>query len=248
VECVIVATEKINRMRLFLLNCFLFVLLAAGVTSEAQSQYVADSVKCKNAIKLDLVSLYLDFFDAQKQVRAGFEYERTFNKKSSAACLIDLGLYDDYTFIKYYDFFNQGPGGMHYTRTIAQIKGIHFLPSYNYFLFQLKGESNSGIFTGGILDFHYYRKKFSIFNSQTEIETANKYAQSTLGIGPQLGIKYGFGKHFYFEAKTCAFFKLFNIVSAKGMNDIMPLDAQWSNSKYSFWWVTQFKVCYAFGE
>lgn len=246
-ECIVASAEKMISMRLFFLNFFIITLIFPGFSSETQAQHAKDTTIYKNIIKLDLVSPYLDFFDAQKQARAGVEYEYALSEKSSVACLMDMGIYDDYKFVKYYDFFNQGPG-MHYTRTIAQINGIHFLPSYNYFLFQMKGKSNSGIFTGGILDFHYYRKKFSIFNSQTEVETSNQYTQTTLGIGPQLGIKYGFRRHIYLEAKTCTFFKLFNSISAKGMNAILPMDAQWSNSNYSFWWVTQFKVCYAFGK
>jgi hypothetical protein len=96
------------------------------------------------------------------------------------------------------------------------------------------------------MDFNYYRKRLNSFNSQTDINTLDKYNQYASGIGLGAGCKYGFGRHFFVELKTSFLAKIFTIISYSEMNKIKPLNAQWANENYYLWWVTNFNIAYAF--
>ena len=115
----------------------------------------------KNTFALDVVPFYYDFFDYRKQIRVGIDYTRQFQSHWFLSIALDLGLFDDYSYIKYYDFFNQNQGFYSITQE-ASISGFHFLPSYNYYFFQSKRKQGQGFYGGGVIDMNYYRKKLQI--------------------------------------------------------------------------------------
>lgn len=205
----------------------------------------SDTSAFKNAIKLDLFPLYYDFFDYRDQIRAGIEYERKINYRSFAALYMDIGVFDDYTFIKYYDFFNQNQG-MYSVEQKAIIKGIHIQPSYNYIFFRSKKKPNHGVFAGSIIDFHCYKKNLETYNSQTSEKSNYRYNQLKMGLGLHMGAKYAFNRHFFAEVKTSLYVKIYYHISVQFVNPVMPLNAQWTDSKYNFWWVSNLKIGYAF--
>jgi hypothetical protein len=232
------------RLRKLIFVQNILLLFSIFFSSDINAQ-IADSSQKKNAIKLDLVPAYYDFFDYRKQIRVGLEYERTLNQKAFISSDIDIGLFDEYTFCKYYDFFNQNQG-TYFIRQDATIKGFHLIPAYNYYLFRSKKKPNQGVFAGGLVEYRFYQKKLDIYNSQTFEKTSEKYKQTTLGAGVQVGVKYSFGKHFFLGFRTSFTMKILNHISEKDVNEIKALNAQWTDSKNRFWWVTNLKVGYAF--
>lgn len=227
------------------INFFLSIFLCLSFCLKVSAQEYRDSITLKNAIKLDLFPLYYDFFDYRDQIRAGIEYERKINKKSFAALYTDMGMFDNYSYRKYYDFFNQNQG-LHYVEQKVIIKGIHLQPSYNYYLFKSMKKNNQGVFAGGIMDFQFYKKNVETYNSQTLERSSYLYNQSRIGLGMQMGVKYAFFRRFFAEVKTSLYIIIFYHISSEVMNPVKPLNAQWTDSKYNSWWVSNLKIGYAF--
>ena len=227
------------------IKIFISIFLCLNFCPYVSAQGNLDTSAFKNSIKLDLFPLYYDLFDYRDQIRAAIEYERKINNKSFAALYIDIGVFDDYTFIKYYDFFNQNQG-MYSVEQKAIIKGIHIQPSYNYYFFTSKKKQNQGVFAGGIIDFYSYKKNLETYNSQTSEKNNYRYNQSKMGLGLHAGAKHSFTRRFFAEVKTSLYVKVYYHISVQSVNPIKPLNAQWTDSKYNFWWVTNFKIGYAF--
>lgn len=204
-----------------------------------------DSTNFKNAIKLDLVPVYFDFFDTRKQIRMGVEYERRLNDKSFAAMGADFGMFDHYLYVKYYDFYNEGPG-LYSVETNVRNLGFHVMPSYNYFIWKAAHKANTGIFSGAIIDFHLYQKLLNNYNTLTGSSYQERYFQTRMGAGISLGGRYGIGRHFFLDVRSSLFGKIFKTISVNHVPEIKPLNANWSNQKQNLWWVTSLNLSYAF--
>ncbi len=231
--------------KLFVIKLLTTTTIILSFFFQSFSQEKPDSLFHKKFIKLDLLPLYYDFFDNRVQIRIGAEYERYIFKKSSAACYLDIGLYDKYKFIKYYDFFNQQQG-MYSIQQNVSIIGFHLIPSYNYYFYNSKKKTNRRFFSGAVIDFGYYHKKLAYYNSKTLDSYSDSYNQKKLGVGLSLGYKNQYGKHVFIEIKTSLLTKIFNYVSEDDRILIKSLDAQWTSSNYNFWWITNLKIGYVF--
>lgn len=219
-------------------------MLLLSSISHCFSQTKSDSLIYKNAVKFDLVPLYDDLFDSKMQARIGIEYERNLTKKSALDCYLDVGLYNNYEFIKYYNFFT--PPAMYTLNQKVSISGFHLIPAYHYYLFISKKESERSLFAGSLMDFSYYHKSLRTKNTATSETSNEQYNQSKLGVGLSVGCNFFVSKHFFIELKTSVVTKLFNKLSVDGKNEMMSLDAQWTSANYKFWWITNFKIGYAF--
>lgn len=231
-------------MRITLINIVIILSNVLCFYCNVQAQEKQDTVCYKNVVKIDYIPIQYDV-SYYHQLRIGIEYERCVNNKSFASCYLDLGIYDEYTFKKYYDFFNQNQG-LYYVQQDVLVKGFHVMPAYNYFLLKSKIKPNQGVYAGVIMDFHYYQKTLESFNSKTLDKTLNEYFQIKLGMGICLGAKYNISKHFFTELKTSVFVKIIKNTSAINKNEIRPLNAQWVDSKMNFWWVSNIMIGYAF--
>jgi hypothetical protein len=189
--------------------------------------------------------LYFVFFDNRVQIRIGVEFEKLILKKSSISCYLDIGMYDKYRFVKFYNFFNEN-SGMYSVEQDITIKGFHLLPGYNYYFFNSKKNKNRKAFASALLDFGYYQKGISYLNSQTRESYEETYNQKRLGFGVGLGVRNNIGKHFFAELKTSIFTKLFNSMSKDERPPMKSLDSQWTSKDYNFWWITNIKIGYAF--
>ncbi|OFX32752.1 MAG: hypothetical protein A2X08_06815 [Bacteroidetes bacterium GWA2_32_17] len=234
-----------NIYNLFFAKYLIMIAIISGFILQSFSQEKSDSLLYKKSIKIDLLPLYNDFFDNRVQIRVGCEYEQEFLKKSSVSCYIDAGLYDKYKFIKYYDFFNQQQG-LYSIEQDVLIIGFHIIPSYNYYFYTFKNHPNEKLFSSIVLDFGYYKKELTYYNSQTNDRYSDSYNQNKLGVGLSLGYENQFGKHFSLEIKTSFLTKVFNYVSENGRISIKSLDAQWTSTNCNFWWVSNLKIGYAF--
>ncbi|NVO03930.1 MAG: hypothetical protein HXX09_14630 [Bacteroidetes bacterium] len=238
-----VRDNMINTQILIKLVSILTIIFS--LSNSVFSQEKNDSLICKNAVKFDFVPLYYDIFDNRVQLRFGLEYEKYISKKYSLGCYLDIGLYDKYSFIKYYDFFNSNLG-MYSIKQDVMIYGFHLLPEFNYYLYTSKRNSKRSFFVGAMLDFGFNKKNLDYFNSQTQSSSHDKYSQTNLGGGVSLGMKNYLGKHFFAELKTSGFIKIFNWVSEENRIPMISLDAQWTSKDYKYWWISNIKIGYAF--
>lgn len=222
---------------MLLIQLFFSPYLAAQSISEDR-----DSLILKNNIKLDLAPLYYDIFDNRIQIRLGFEYERILNNVSCLSLYTDVGLYDSYDYTKHYNFFNEA-GGMYSINEKVSIIGIHQLPAYNYYLLYFKKKRPGGLFSAAALDLSYYQKLISTTDTQSDFKYNANYYQLKLGMGIGFGVKYFLSRRILTEIKTSFFTKIFNVVQG---NPMLSLDAQWTSPNYRYWWISNFKLGYAF--
>lgn len=225
--------------------CLYIFLIFQFIFLHSYSQEAKDSIYNNNSLKLDIIPLYYDFFDNRVQIRAGLEFEHYLNENTSLSSYLDIGVYDKYKFIKYYNFFNENQG-MYSIEQDIRISGFHLIPGYNYYFYKGKKNSNRNFFGSAMLDYGYYQKRFAYFNSKSLEEYAEKYNQHKLGLGLGLGFKNNFGSCFYFEFKTSLFAKIFHSISLPDKNEMKSLDAQWTSQNYNLWWITNLKIGYAF--
>ncbi|MEN8224807.1 MAG: hypothetical protein ABFS05_05550, partial [Bacteroidota bacterium] len=111
------------------------------------------------------------------------------NRKISFSLLTNLGIFEDYTFKKYYDYFNQHQG-FSYTREDVITRGYHLIPSVKYHIIGLKHKQEAGIFAGGCIDVNQYFKKSSLFDSRTKNTEYSRLNTSRMGLGITLGAQY----------------------------------------------------------
>lgn len=223
----------------------LFVLAFLLIPNVLKAEEIKDTTSFKNSFKLDFISLYHTLFDARKQIRAGVEYERKISSKAFLSAYLDIGLYDLYVFRKYYDFFNQNQG-MYYVQQNVEVIGFHFIPTYNYYVLQLKNYKKNGLFLGAGLDCNVYRKKLEYYNSQSKDRYSNKYNQFKLALAASVGWRHYINSRFSIELKTSLFSSVFKRKSDKNKSSIRPIISQWSNPSYNYWNVSNFKICYDF--
>ncbi len=221
-------------------HLFIFILLIINplfLLSQKDSIY-------KNSVKLDILSLYNVFFDSKKEIRAGVEFERNINENFSLFHHIDAGLYDQYNFYKYYDFFNED-GGLHYTRQHVTSYGVNLIQGVNYKLPLFKKSKRFSYFVSSLIDLHYYWKELKTTNSLNNNLLQDSHHQLSGGIGLGIGAKYRISKHFFVEAGTSITASLFNLLNTDE-NKIAVLDAHWNTANYKFWGISHIQICYAF--
>lgn len=202
-----------------------------------------DSSGYRHKIKLDLVPLYHVFFDVRQQLRIGAEYEHTLSSKDFVTLQLDAGLYDNYTYKKYHDFFDQ-TGGINSTFQKVQTFGFHLLPSFSHILSNTSKHKKRQVYMGMTVDFNRFFKK----SVTTEPASGNTTlsAQTKLGAGMHLGMRYRIGKRWYVDIKGIFIQRLFCINSQKDMRDIKPCKAVWFNKKMTCWFIPDINICYAF--
>ena len=225
---------------------FVFSLLVCvSLSVFSFSQEKSDSLFQKHSVKLDLVPLYYDLFDSRMQIRLGAEYERYLQKRSSVSCYLDVGLYDKYDFIKYYDFFSQSQG-MYSIQQKVSIIGFHLIPAYNYYFYTFKKRPNRKLISGIVMDLSYYHKKTAVYNTLTTVRSDDRYDQARFGMGVSFGFKNSYRKHFFYELKTSLVTGVYTYISKADRNPIKSLDAQWTNPDYNLWWISNIKMGYVF--
>lgn len=230
-------------MKRFVLQIQLILLLFEIVPLISAAQD-APEIK-KNVVKLDIIPLYYNFFDYRKQRRVGIEYEREIKRASFLGCYLDLGLYDDYSYTKYYDFFNQAQG-IHYIKQDVVIKCIHILPSYMESATNDRDKNGFMLKMGCVGDFQCYHKDISIRNSLMNETSHLKYNQYRIGVGPGASLYYPLNGRISLEVRTSFIVEFFVKSTAENVSEIRPLDAQWAEKNYTGWWISNIKIGYAF--
>lgn len=221
-----------------------FVIIYFSTLFSVYSFENPDSSEHNRSVKLDLIPFYNDFFDSKIQARIGAEFDCNINRKFFFSGYLDIGLYDKYKYVKYYDFFNETTGLYSIDHNIS-IYGIHILPGINCKMFHFKKERNS-VFSGLISDVSFYRKHLYVINNNTQENYSVNYNQIRIGTGVSLGSKYYFTDRFYTEIKTSFLFNDISRLSSDYTTPIRSLDALWTSSNYLYWWLLNIKIGYAF--
>ncbi|MBK6330027.1 MAG: hypothetical protein IPF62_05675 [Bacteroidetes bacterium] len=196
------------------------------------------------AIKLDLAASYFTIFDNRKQLRVGLQYEKKITQQSILNWNMDIRNYDHYSFIKYYDFFNQQQG-LYSIEQKVLITGFHLTPAYYTLIYQPHWLKPLKWFAGGGVDLSFYQKKINDFNSQTNEQSFQKIYQAKIGMGPSLSARYLITKHFFVELSSHFFMRIWKGISEKNVAIIQSHNAHWTDIHNQFWWVTQLKIAYA---
>jgi hypothetical protein len=228
--------------KLFFIKLITSLFFVMSLSLHSFSQEKIDSIIQNSAVKFDLVPLYSDLFDNRVQIRFGAEYEKKISKKASLECYLDIGLYDKYIYIKYYNFFNP----LYSIEQKVKIIGFHLLPGYNYYFYTSKKNPNRKYFAGAALDFGFYKKTLEYYNNQTSSGYPDNYYQLKLGVGLGLGLRNYVGKNIFFEFRTSMFTKGFSYISKDDRIAISSLDALWTSTNFKFWWISNLKIGYAF--
>lgn len=205
-----------------------------------------DSLQGIHRIKADLLP-YHALFLGRKQVRAAIEYQYLGAGRSSFSMHIDAGMYDDYTFFKYYDFFNQDQG-LHYHRQDIRIYGFHLMPAWNFLPGKPAASRRVRFFMGMAADISCYEKKLRFYNSLTEDRYRSTDRQVRFGAGPHLGITCRLRKKVHVELKATCAGKLLTLRSDASMKSILPFKAVWFDNGQHIWLIPQLSLCYDLGD
>lgn len=222
----------------------LFLILIAAFNLNLYSNVVVSDSTKKNAIKIDLQSVYYTIFDTRKQLRIGLEYERKINNKVSYFTHLDFGIYDHYTFNKIYDFFGTN-GGPFIDQTMVKTSGFHWLEGIQYVIKKSK-KNNFFISSGLLLDLNYFDRKteFTSYNSNNNFITHTN--QFRIGIGPQIAFKKKIYNDLYFEFRQALIFNTLTLINKENSNFIEPHKAFGFNKKQNFWLTSMFNILYEF--
>jgi hypothetical protein len=216
------------------------------ITSIANSQ-TFDSISKfrKNLIKLNLLAAG-QFSNGHNEKWVGVEYERFINQKMSVALMSDVGLFEDYIFIKYYDFFDEH-GGFAYTQKRTKTVGYHLLPSFRYYLWITKSKNGQGIYVSGLLDFNQYFKNSELYHSSSKTYSYTSASTTRLGFGASLGGQYIAFSRLVIDLNISLFARVFDSANQQNASEIEPLNAIWISNENKAWVTVNFMIGYAFG-
>ena len=125
---------------LFLLS---FVVFTTGMIF---GQQVPESFR-NNILKINVLPV-APLINGHNQKWIGLEYERFLQQKLSLSATLNVGLFEDYTYKKYHDFFEEDQG-FSYTQTDVSTRGYHFIPTIRYYFLFTKSKKGR-VFTSAV--------------------------------------------------------------------------------------------------
>ena len=199
-----------------------------------------------NIIKINLISLP-SLFNNLNQQWIGLEYQRILNRRISVSLLTDFGKFEDYTFIKYHDFFDEGQG-FSYTQEDVIIQGYHLIPTINYYFISKPEKKGHGVYVSGKIDYYHYFMRKDIYQSATG--QTEKYKNSTLrvNVGIGLGAQYIAYERFSLDLNISVFTKIFSHSTTEGLPELYPENSFWRNSNNTSWATINLMLGYSFGS
>lgn len=203
--------------------------------------YGTDSLIKTKQIKLDALSVYYSLFDVREQYRLGIEYEKAFIQKWKINYHLDLGIFDQYQYNKYYHFFPNNTNGYREQTNVTTF-GFHFLYSLNYRL--NRTHKKVALFTGVVSDFNFFNKKSVKYSSLDNNKEKSKYQQYRIGIGPEIGLSFKLYNKFNLELKSAMLLKLLTIKTKENTPMIKPHKSLWFDIYHSYWLIPRINLCY----
>ena len=221
-------------MRFYLILFLIFLLHSAKALHK-------DTLKYK-IVFLDLVSSYNTFFNSRNQVRFNVGSEFHYGRKIFSSLSVDVGLFDKYKFIKYYDFFNATQGYTSVSTTVL-VKGIHIQPGMNSPIVQSKTHFAKGIYMGLLSDVSFYRKTKHVFDDNTIEHFYAKGNQFKVNVGISSSLKYPIYKKWHLTIQTAINRSILRAMSSNQIES-KPLNAHWVDQSNRLSWFTQARICY----
>jgi hypothetical protein len=237
-------TNKMNNRHLHRYIYLTWLVLLSAVTAIPQS---ADSTKSfrNNMVKLNLIAVS-PLLSGHNEKWIGIEYERFINQKMSFTLTSDVGLFEDYTFTKYHDFFDEY-GGFAYTQQTVKTIGYHFLPSFRYYFLTTKKKKGQGLYAAGLLDFNQYFMKSELYHSAENTSGYTSASTTRFGVGASLGGQYIAWSRLVVDLNVSIFAKVFSMTAGQDVAETEPLNAQWVSDENNGWVTVNFMIGYAFG-
>jgi len=230
--------------RLLMLSC-LFALMLTGSICTVKAQDSIPEVFRKNIVKINFIPI-IPALSGQSQQWVGLEYQNYINSKFSVSLLLNTGIFEDYSYIKYYDFFNQQQG-FSYTQMDVITRGYHIIPSAKYYYFLMNQRPGQGLYVGGKVDFNQYFKKSEYFNSGTQEAGNVNYSIFRIGIGSGIGIQYIAFSRLSIDVDLSFFFRILDQSTGSDQLKTPPINAFWKTDDDAFWATVQLMIGYAFG-
>lgn len=199
----------------------------------------------KNAVKVNLISLP-PLLNNLNQKWIGLEYQRVLNAKVSLSMIFDVGVFEDYTYTKYYDFFDEGLG-FHYIQEDVKITGFHLIPTARYNITQPISNNFRVYFTTSI-DYYQYTKREKVFESYSNNQVVFHNSTYRLNMGAGTGLQYIAFSRLVVELNVSLFTKLFSKSTNNELPELYPENAFWRNSNNSTWATINLMLGYAFGN
>ena len=228
--------------KLYLLLFILFFVPVCLISQEIKVSYPNFR---NNIIKLNLIPISA-LINGHNQKWVGIEYERFLKQNLSVSLAADVGLFEDYSFIKYHDYFNEHDG-FSYTQINSQTWGYHLKPSIKYYFLTTKSKKGQGFYLGGMLDFNQYFNNTEIFKSRPN--STNQYGLTTgrLCAGTLLGAQYVAFSRISIDLNISIVACLITINSSDDFKEIDPLNAIWVFNGNTGWSTVNLMIGYAFG-
>jgi len=199
----------------------------------------------RNILKINVVPV-IPALSGQSQQWFGLEYQRFHNKRISFSLILNLGIFEDYTFRKYNDYFNQHEG-FSYTQRDVITKGYHLIPSCKYYYLPSNLKQRLGLYVGGHIDFNQYFKNLNLINSESNISEQYQFNTSRMGLGTSTGCQYIAFTRLTIEINLSFFIEVFESSSNNNWGTVPPINAFWISDNNAFWSTVQFMIGYAFG-
>ena len=227
---------------------FLFVLLLISNSLWSQNEDIPsapEDLSRKYCIKLRVISSAQLVFNYNKQI-IGLELERKLKENASMIVDLDFGYFDNYYFVKYYDFFQNIPE-LPYTKTSVKTTGFHIAPNYRYYILKLNNQDLTGFHIGGAMDLHYYNTDINYFDSRTNEAYSNNYSSMRIGIGGVGGFQLMIKSRFVVDLSGSLYYSPISFTSNKDINTGSK-NSIWLSENNQFWAVFRLKIGYAFGK
>lgn len=234
---------KLKQKKLFLSLLSVAMLI---LNSGAHGQETLQKESRPNILKINLVPLP-PLINNLNQKWIGIEYQRISNQKISFSALLDVGRFQDYSFTKYYDYFDEHQG-FRFTREKVLITGFHLIPSLKYYVKSSRERKGQGIYVSGNIDYYHYFRKTAFFDSATKQTDDAQDQSARFNIGSTLGAQYLAFNRLAVEVNISIFTKLFTTSSAPTNPEIYPLNSFWRTANNASWATINIMVGYAFGS
>jgi len=199
-----------------------------------------------NFLKINLISLP-PLFNNLNQKWIGIEYQRLINEKVSISIITDFGIFEDYTYTKYHDYFDENEG-FSYTRENVQIPGYHIIPSFRYLLIRPLKTADFGIYATANLDYYQYFLKREVYYSSTDNTISNQNSTYRFNIGVGIGAQYIAFNRFSLDLNIALFTKLISKSTNDEFPELYPENSFWRSNNNSSWATINLMLGYAFGK
>lgn len=197
-------------------------------------------------MQINLISIP-PLFNNLNQKWLGFEYQRNISRNFSLSLMTDFGKFQDYTFTKYHDYFDENQG-FSYTTEDVQISGYHIIPSAKYVLLRPIETSPLNIFVSLKFDYYHYFMKKETFDSYSNKTNRLKVSTSRFNIGGSAGVQYIAFNRLTVDLNISIFTKIYSNSSKNNVRELYPQNSFWKNANNSSWATINLMLGYAFGK